>query len=753
MESSLRSSLRSLSLPVRGMTCASCAARIEKALKSVEGVQNVNVNLATEKVMLSFDERKTNLDKLAAVVRDSGYLLVTPPPIELERKNGASPSHTNHAGIREDKEEADRKLRNDFILSALLTIPISFIGMLAMSNSFMAIWPISMDDTNKLLLIMTTVLMLIPGRRFFSISWRLIKHREVNMNTLIAVGTGAAYSYSAAVVLFPGRFSVETTYFDTAAIIITLILMGRLLEQRAKRRASKAITQLLTLQPTTAMVRRGGMEFEIPMADVVRDDIVIVRPGGKVPVDGEVVAGDSTVDESMISGESMPVAKSPGSKVVGGTVNGNGTFELRAIAVGSDMVVAQIVRLVEEAQGSKAPIQTLADRVAAIFVPTVIGIGLTTFMIWYFVIGASFDVAMINFIAVLIIACPCALGLATPTALMVGSGIGAAAGILVRNVESLERLHQIDTIVFDKTGTITTGKPTVTNCIALGGFDEEHLIQLAASVEARSEHPLGVAVVATAIARGVSLGNVESFQSFPGLGVTAVVLGKTIMIGNLALMKQYAIPTGGIDASTEHLSSDGKTVMLVAVDGVLAGVLAVADAVHPTAREAIDELKGRGIEIVMMSGDNERTAAAVGRSVGIERIIAGVMPDDKALKVKSLQRAGRTVAMVGDGINDAPALAQADVGIAIGTGTDIAMETADITLMNSDLRGIARAVRLSRYTISAVKQNLFWAFVYNVIGIPLAAVGMLNPVIAAAAMALSSVSVVGNSLRLRRKSF
>jgi len=573
------------------------------------------------------------------------------------------------------------------------------------------------------------------------------------MNTLVAVGTGTAYLYSAVAVLFPHWLGLhhagDHIYFDTAAVIVTLILLGRLLEAKAKHRASDAIKKLMGLQPKSARVLRNGIELDIPVEQVAKDDVVLVRPGEKIPVDGVITRGSTSIDESMVTGESMPVERIVGQKVVGGTINKNGSIEFRTTAVGKNTVIAQIIRLVEEAQGSKAPIQALADKIASVFVPVVIGIALLTFALWFTVGETSFTGAMVNFIAVLIIACPCALGLATPTAIMVGSGVGASHGILIKNAQSLERAREIQTIVFDKTGTITEGKPSVTDFVSLNGSDEISVLQKVSSVEKKSEHPLGQAVVEYAKLKSIAPKDVESFQSYPGLGVSAVVDGVAVVAGNMAMMKDWSVKTDEAETVAARLSEEGKTSILVAVNGTLAAIIGIADTIKPTSHEAVQLLRRMNLEVVMMSGDNQATAEAIARQAGIETVIAGVMPGEKASRIKMLQAEGKVVAMVGDGVNDAPALAQADLGIAMGGGTDVAMETADITLMKNDLLGVVQAIRLSKATLRTIKQNLFWAFIYNVVGIPVAALGLLNPIFAAAAMAFSSVSVVSNSLRLR----
>ncbi|MGH2567146.1 MAG: heavy metal translocating P-type ATPase [Bacteroidota bacterium] len=738
---------QTLTLPVEGMTCASCVLRVEKSLTRVEGVQKATVNLATEKVTLTYDPATVQLSNLTHAVDEAGYKLIVPetkPPAER-----GTHVHEDHTG------KVYEQLRREFIFSALLTLPIMLLSMVMMTDWFMAWSPLSLDDINKLLLIVTTLVMVVSGRRFFTIAWKLAKRFTSDMSTLVAVGTGTAYLYSTLVVLFPHWFPSDVAshvYFDTAAVIVTLILMGRLLEAKAKRRTSDAIKKLLGLQPKTARVVRNGQEIDIAIAEVVRDDTVIVRPGERIPVDGLITNGFTSVDESMVTGESIPVEKTIGQKVTGGTINKNGSVEFRATAVGKETVIAQIVKFVEDAQGSKAKIQTLADKVAAVFVPTVMAIALVTFLAWYFIGGLPFTASMINFIAVLIIACPCALGLATPTAIMVGTGIGATRGILIKNAESLERAHQIQTVVLDKTGTVTKGKPAVTDLIPLNGYEENEILRHAAPLERRSEHPLGQAIVDYAAARSIVLSDAESFRAFTGLGATAIVDGNAVALGNPAMMKEWSVDVEAAQSAAGQLSEEGKTPIYVAINGRLAGLLAIADIIKPLSKDAVTALRAMGLEVVMITGDNRRTAEAIAHAAGIERVIAEVMPQDKAAHVRSLQADGKVVAMVGDGVNDAPAIAQADVGIAMGTGTDIAMEAADITLMKGDLRSVAQAIGLSHSTIRAVKQNLFWAFVYNIIGIPLAALGLLNPMYAAGAMAFSSVSVVMNSLRLRYSS-
>jgi len=741
---------QTLNLPVEGMTCASCVLRVEKALKKVDGVLEANVNLATEKVSVSFDEKKTNLQALSSAVADAGYTLLLP-----DEKTTTSGVLVNPDGDGDSHQhKAYEQLKKEFVLSAALAVPIMIVSMMSMTQWFLRWSPFSSDEINKLLFVAATPVMFISGKRFFTAAWQVGKHLSADMNTLVAVGTGVAYLYSAAAVLFPQwlglRAGMQTVYFDTAATIITLILMGRLLEARAKWRASGAIKKLMGLQPKTARVIREGVESETDIAALVAGDILRVRPGERIPVDGVISNGFTTIDESMVTGESLPVEKRAGQKVIGGTINKNGSIEFRATAVGKETVIARIIKLVEDAQGSKAPIQKLADTIASLFVPVVIGLASVTFCLWYFVGGIGFTSSMINFIAVLIIACPCALGLATPTAIIVGTGRGASAGILIKNAESLERALKIQTVILDKTGTITEGKPSVTDVAAFNGFEKNQMIRLAAALEKRSEHPLGAAVVDYAVIQKISAGErIESFRNFEGWGVTAVVEGKPAAIGNRALMESNAIRITEADSAVQKFFAEGKTVLYVASDGTLAGVVAVADTIKVNSKEAVSRFKQMGIETIMMTGDNEHVAKAIAREAGIDRVIAGVLPQEKAAQVKAAQAEGKIVAMVGDGVNDAPALAQADVGIAMGSGTDVAMESADITLMTSDLNGVVEAIQLSRRTVRIIKQNLFWAFIYNVIGIPLAAFGMLNPAIAAGAMAFSSVSVVSNSLRLK----
>ena len=601
------------------------------------------------------------------------------------------------------------------------------------------------------------------GWPFYQGLWSTLQHRTADMNTLIALGTSAAYLYSVVATFLPGLFAIGHgvhvhVYYETSVVIITLILLGRLLEARARGQTSAAIRALMGLRPKTARVVRNGVTEDVPVEAVKTGELVLVRPGEQVPVDGRIVEGYSTLDESMLTGESLPVEKAAGDEVFGATLNKTGSFTLLATGVGSQTVLAQIIRLVQEAQGSKAPIQRLADYVASIFVPAVLGIAALTFVIWaLFGPAPSFTFALLNCVAVLIIACPCSLGLATPTAIMVGTGKGAELGVLFKNAPSLETANKLQVIVLDKTGTLTQGKPTVTDIATQRGFTEAEVLRLAASAERGSEHPLGEAIVEAARARGLTLEESQDFQAMPGHGIRTTVGTQTVLVGNVQCMQEARVALGSLREAAEAFASDGKTPVYVAVHGRVAGLIAVADTLKPHAQEAVEALRALGLEVLMITGDHQRTAAAIGRKLGIDRVLAEVLPEEKSRQIQQLQATGKRVAMVGDGINDAPALAQADVGIAIGTGTDVAMEAADITLMSGDVRGIATAMYLSHRTMRTIKQNLFWAFVYNIVGIPIAA-GLLypafgillNPMFAAVAMALSSVSVVTNSLRLRR---
>jgi len=737
--------------PVAGMTCASCVAHVEGALSSVPGVVSASVNLSSEKATVEYIEG-TELAELRRAVKEAGYEL------------GSEAETLEDVTIAARRES--RAVRNRFILAITLGALILVLGF---GPSFVG----------KLYLLwaLATPVQFWAGLRFYRGAWGALKHRTADMNTLIAVGTSAAYLYSVVAILFPGLFVAAGrephVYFDTAALIIGLILLGRFLEARARGQTSEAIKKLIGMQPKTARIIRDGEEVEIPVDDVQVGDLILVRPGERVPVDGVIRQGYSSIDESMITGESIPVEKEAGDEVIGATINKTGGFQFEATKVGKDTTLAQIIRLVEEAQGSKAPIQRLADVIASYFVPIVIGIAIVTFIVWYFVGPApALTFALLNFVAVLIIACPCALGLATPTAIMVGTGKGAEHGILIRSAEALERAHKITTVLLDKTGTLTQGEPMVTDVIAIPSSSQEEVLRLAASAERSSEHPLGEAIVRAASEKKLELSSASDFSAVPGHGVEASVEGKRLLLGNLRLIKDRGLSLNGLEGEANHLWEKGKTVMFLGIDSQVVGVIAVADTLKPNAKEAVEELHKMGIEVVMLTGDNQRTSEAIAREVGIDRAFAEVLPEHKAQEVRKLQAEGKVVAMVGDGINDAPALAQADIGIAIGTGTDVAMETGEVTLISGDLGGIVTAISLSKRTMRTIKQNLFWAFAYNTALIPIAAgvlyfafgstgvpsglhfilgdYGFLNPILAAGAMAASSITVVSNSLRLRR---
>ncbi|MEP0548965.1 MAG: heavy metal translocating P-type ATPase [Rhodothermales bacterium] len=803
-----------VALPVEGMECAACAVRIEKKLGREAGVRSASVNYATGEALVEYDADEVGIDRLAATVERTGYgirteSLVVPlaeaanPPTEadieavLSRSNGflrsevdadadpavaelhyvpgvadpnalvrlledaglvargAEVEHADEDAVERERAARYRATKRKLIGAALLSLPVVVLSMAHGALDF--------PGMRWLMLALTTPVVLWAGSGFFTGAWRAFRHHAADMNTLVALGVGTAYGYSVAATLVPGVWMAATgrmpdVYFEAAAVIITLILAGRALEERAKGQTGAAVRKLIGLQPDTARVVRDGREVEVPVAEVAVGEVVVVRPGERVPLDGTLIDGASAVDESMLTGEPLPVEKRPGDAVIGATVNRTGAFTFRVSRTGQSTTLAQIVRLVREAQGRKAPIQRLADTVAGIFVPTVLLIAIATFVVWFdFGPEPRLAYALLTFVSVLIIACPCALGLATPTAIVVATGKAAEHGILLKGGDAVERVRAVEVVLLDKTGTLTEGEPRLTDVVPVGDWRETDLLALAAAAESRSEHPIGAAVVAEAEARGLALPAVEAFQSQTGLGIDATVGGRAVLIGNRDFLSEHGIEQASLDGFDADLAASGKTVVRVAVDGSAAGVLAVADTVRATSKAAVQALRDLGLEVVMVTGDAEASARAVAAEVGIERVEANVRPADKAEVVRRYQREGRVVAMVGDGINDAPALAAADVGVAMGAGTDIAIEASDVTLMRDSLGAVADAFRLSGRTLRTIKQNLFFAFVYNVIGIPLAAgvlypfFGLLlSPIFASAAMALSSVSVVTNSLRLRR---
>ncbi len=766
-------------IPVTGMTCAACQSRVQRTLQEQPGVADASVNLMMANATVTYDPATVSPASLVAAIRDTGY--------------GAELPSTERTAF-EEQEARDRATASEYAELRRKAIGSGVVGALAMvlsmplmshiagehaahggamTDPFMRwamtqldpllqralpwLYTIPVPALSWMLLVVTAGVMGWAGRHFYTRAWAAFRHHSADMNTLIAVGTGAAFLYSVIATVAPAFFTSRgvpaDVYFEAVIIIIALILTGNAFEARAKRNTASALRALVHLQPKTARVVRNLVEQDVPIADVVAGDLVAVRPGERIPVDGILVRGESAVDESMLTGESLPVAKKVGDRLIGGTVNRTGAFRLKATTLGADSVLAQIVKLMRDAQGSRAPIQRLADRISGIFVPVVISIAIATFAAWFVLAETAPAVrAFAAAVAVLIIACPCAMGLAVPTAVMVSTGKGAELGVLIKGGEALQRAGDITTIVLDKTGTVTEGRPAVTDIVR--GDDE--MLRLVASLERSSEHPLADAIVQHARGKGLALADAESFVSVTGRGATGVVDGHALAAGNAALMTDYAIDVTSLTAEAERLAGEGKTPMFVAVDGALAGLIAVADPIRSTSREGIDRLRAMGLEVVMLTGDNQRTADAIARAAGIDRVVAGVMPDGKVTEIKRLQAEGKVVAMVGDGVNDAPALAQADVGMAIGTGTDIAVEAADVVLMRGDLRTAAQAILLSRRTMRTMKQNLFWAFIYNVVGIPVAAGAlypafglMLSPILASAAMAFSSVSVVSNSLRLR----
>jgi Cu+-exporting ATPase len=763
--------LRTVTIPVHGMTCAACQGRVQRRLEAETGVVDASVHLLLKQAVITYDAAVTSEASLVEAITRTGY--------------EAKPAEPDHIPFNE--QEAQERIQTDEyrvlrrkalwsgaagLLAMVLSMPLMITNEPDGHGWFFMPWMVRMAGWLSFatpvvwsygLMALTALVMVSTGRHFYVRAWSTFRHGSADMNTLIAVGTGAAFSYSALVTVVPGfllNHGVRpAVYYEAVVMIIALILTGHALEARAKRQTSAALRRLVALQPKTARVLRDGIEQDVPVETVKSGDIVVVRPGERLAVDGDMLSGTGTVDESMLTGEAMPVDKQAGDRVIGGTINQSGAFRYQATTVGVESVLAHIVKLMRDAQGSRAPIQKLADRVSAVFVPIVLALSFVTFAVWYLAVDqASAVQAFAAAVAVLIIACPCAMGLAVPTALMVATGRGAEQGILIKGGEALQRAAGITTVVLDKTGTITEGKPMVAEVIRVkgGAWSDRELLRLVASLEALSEHPVAEAIVRAAKEQMLPLAEAESFQSFVGRGAAAVVEGKAVLVGNDTLMEDHAVTSAALRRAAQRVAETGKTPLYVAINGAPAGLIAVADQVKATSREAIGHLKQLGLMVVMLSGDHERTAQAVAREVGIDRVVAGVLPEGKVAEIRRLREAGQVVAMVGDGINDAPALAQADVGMAIGSGTDIAVEAGDVTLMRSDLRGVVSAVTLARQTMAVMKQNLFWAFIYNVVGIPIAAgvlypfTGlMLSPVLASAAMAFSSVSVVANSLRLR----
>jgi P-type Cu+ transporter len=789
---SAAASLEHVTIPVSGMTCAACQSFLQRELASQAGVQDATVNLMLHNATVTFDPGATSTSSLVDAIRSTGYGAELP----LE--------HQSALEEQEDHDEAQlseyRQLRLKAVVSLiaggvamLLSMPLMTInsaaGMERMQDPLMSwnmrvldpllrnalpwMYEINAGAIRWFLFALSTLIVCWAGRRFYTKAWSALLHKTADMNTLVALGTGAAYLYSAASTIAPGFFVARgiapDVYFEAVTLIIGLVLVGNALENRAKGQTASALRKLAQLQPKTATVLRSGIESSVPLELIQSGDIVLVRPGERIPTDGEVISGKSSVDESMLTGESLPIEKTSRDRVMGGTLNQRGSLQYRATAMGAGSTLAQIVRLLREAQGSRAPIQRIADSISAVFVPTVLAIAIVTFATWrVFAPHAGVMQAFAAAVTVLVIACPCAMGLAVPTAVMVATGRGANYGILIKGGEALQRLEKIDTIVLDKTGTITAGRPVVTDFVlaandsdAAGikstGLNEDYVLRVTAALERASEHPLAEAVVQYAVERSLNLPQAQEFESFPGLGVVGVVNGATILIGNPALMKKHGVTVEPMNEIAQRMSEEGKTPLWIAIENKLAAVLAVADTIKPSSIEAVRRMRDEGLRVVMLTGDNERTAHAIAQRVGVDAVTAGVLPAGKVEAVKRLQAEHRVVAMVGDGVNDAPALAQADVGLTMASGADIAMEAGDVTLMRSDLTGVAAAVILSRGTMRVIRQNLFWAFVYNVIGIPVAAgllypaFGLLlSPVIASAAMALSSFSVVTNSLRLRR---
>ena len=740
-----------LTVKLQGMSCASCASSVEQAIKSVPGVIECNVNFGMEQASIQYDSQKTNLATIQSAVDAAGYKALPLPEMAADEDDS---DRTNRQA---ESRILQRKLWTAGIISILLVVG----GIPAMTGLHLPFIPAWLHNF-WLQLVLTAPVQFWCGKSFYVGAWKSLKRRVATMDTLIALGTSAAYFYSVFVTFFPGLFTAQgltpSVYYEVAASVVALILLGKTLENRAKGETSEAIRKLMGLQAKTARILRNGQELEVPLAEVEIGDIVQVRPGEQIPVDGEVIEGYSTIDEAMVTGESLPVKKQVGDEVIGATINKTGSFKFRTTRIGKDTFLAQIVKMVQDAQGSKAPIQKLADQVTGWFVPAVIAVALATFIVWFNATG-NLTLATVTMVEVLIIACPCALGLATPTAVMVGTGKGAENGILIKGAESLELAQKIQIIVLDKTGTLTVGKPTVTDFVTIKGTansNELNLLQLAASVERNSEHSLGEAVVRYAQSQEVSLTDVKDFEAIAGSGVRGIVAGKSIALGTLRWMQELGFDTEYLELRARALESASKTVFWIAVEGKIEAIMGIADALKPSSTQAVKALQKLGLEVVMLTGDNRATAESIAHSAGITRVFAEVRPDQKAAQIKALQAQGKIVAMVGDGINDAPALAIADVGIAIGTGTDIAIAASDITLISGDLQGIVTAIQLSRATMRNIRENLFFAFIYNIAGIPIAAGilypifgWLLNPIIAGGAMAFSSVSVLTNALRLR----
>lgn len=802
---------------IKDMHCASCALTIEKALKKVEGVKTANVNFATEKATVEFDKKLVGREKFEETIQKAGYGIIKEEKQEagkvvlkvhgmnsqhcagiiedtLRKINGVKSFEANlitgkasvffdssvvkvsdlikaieNAGYDAEKtestdieKEARQKeitsYKNKFLASIALSLPLMY---LMFSNFFPLPVPQIVLENEALIQLLLATPVLFIGKKFFTSGFKaLILNRNPNMDSLVAIGVGSAYTYSviAVILIFSGSdlFTLMDLYFEVAAFLIAFILLGKYFEALAKGKTSEAIKKLMGLQAKTALVERNGKEIEIPIEEVLVGDIVIVKPGMKIPVDGKVISGHSSVDESMVTGESIPVEKNINDKVIGATINKTGSFKFKTEKIGEETALAQIIKFVENAQASKAPIQELGDKIAAVFVPAVMAIAIISGLLWFFVLGQSFLFGLSIFISVLIIACPCAIGLATPTAVMVGTGLGAEHGILIKNAEALQKTGELNAVVFDKTGTLTKGKPEVTDIISLNGFKEKEVLEIAAAVENKSEHPLGEAIVKNAKQKKISFDELKEFNSVSGKGIKAVYKGKNVLLGNRKLMEENKIGINELESSLQELENQGKTAVMISVNNRLSGIIAVADTLKETSFEAVKQLKEMNLDVIMISGDNERTARAIGEQVGIERVFAEVLPEEKAVKVKELQKENLKVGAVGDGINDAPMLAQADIGIAIGSGTDVAIETGDIILVKNDLRDVVKAIKLSRHSMNKIKQNFFWAFAYNAIGIPIAAgilfpfTGLLlSPVIAGTAMAFSSVSVVFNSLLLK----